>query len=581
MSSEKVCSKNSSEVVFLLGSGASVKAGVPDTFEFVKEFIVSIDDIDKKKTVKKVIDILKEWKVTDIDVELLLDTLIKLDAKDKEPLLRFFKNGEFILSGYLDKYPIIRDLKDFIKKKAIVQSDKIKYLEPFLGFVEEFHPLDIISVNYDICIEQFCNVYKLTYQDGFDVHWNPKVFETENTDIRLYKLHGSTMWYQSDRGGYIKLPVMSERSGIQLITGEKAENLMLYPMQKWDYAEPLLELLVEVKHRLESENCNFLIAVGYSFRDEHIKRIIWDVAKKNRNLNLIIIDPKAYQIYAEKLKYYDTIGKIPSSLDGRVSCLPFKFEEILPYLKDYYLKNLRQGLGCLTNQQQTELKGEKANWLSCLKPLINAGQVEKVEETLKKIDPLELERDWQLDLELPLKMFVSLAINNQKEKAQEYLNRLKREIRLMLIERMNVEIMKEHVMGMVQIGFNYIRTGTGASYISAKMFKNFITDLNTYLKNVKEMILLKQSELIEIFEYFSRLQNYFEPFEENGIECNGYLNLREKMIKTRVNIKEVRNMISDFEEGDYGSASFAQVVEELPKIIMEIEKKILMMEVKV
>ena len=73
------------------------------------------------------------------------------------------------------------------------------------------------------------------------------------------------MWYQSDRGGYIKLPVMTGKSKIKLIYGEKAENLMLYPMQKWDYAEPLLELLVEIKHLLESESCKFLIIVGTLF----------------------------------------------------------------------------------------------------------------------------------------------------------------------------------------------------------------------------------------------------------------------------------------------------------------------------
>ena len=273
----------SSQVVFFLGAGASVAAKVPDTHSFVKEFIESIGEPDKKKTIKKVVSTLEKWKGTDIDVELLLETLTKLEKKEQEALLQFYEGGNFILERYSAKKPLINDLKDFIKSKAIVSEDKIQYLQPFLAFIED-GPLDIISVNYDTCIEQFSNVHKLAYQDGFDVHWNPKTFASEHTDIRLYKLHGSVVWYQSDRGGYIKLPIMAGKSRIQLIYGDKAEDLMLYPMQKWDYAEPLLELLVHIKHLLESETCKFLIVVGYSFRDEHITKILWGAARKNKDL---------------------------------------------------------------------------------------------------------------------------------------------------------------------------------------------------------------------------------------------------------------------------------------------------------
>lgn len=279
---------DSSEVVFLLGAGASVKAGVPDTFRFVKVFQQSVTNREERKAVDKIIETFREWQNSDIDVELLLDTLTKLDTKEQEPLLKFFRGGRFILSGYPEKRPIVEDLKDFIKRNAIIDTqERIRYIEPLLGFVEQYKPLDIFSVNYDTCIEQFCNVYKLNYQDGFDVNWNPQVFERENVDIRLYKLHGSIIWYRSDRSGCIKLPVMAEKAGIQLITGEKADSLMLYPMQKFDYAEPLLELLIRFKTIMQ--NCKVLIVVGYSFRDAHIQRILLDVARQNRELTLILV----------------------------------------------------------------------------------------------------------------------------------------------------------------------------------------------------------------------------------------------------------------------------------------------------
>ena len=100
------------DVVFLLGAGASVDAGVPDTYSFVKEFRNSITDETDKTTIDKIIDTLKRWKGSDIDVELLLDTLTKLDTREKEPLLEFFENVEdkFILKDYSVKRPIIKAL---------------------------------------------------------------------------------------------------------------------------------------------------------------------------------------------------------------------------------------------------------------------------------------------------------------------------------------------------------------------------------------------------------------------------------------------------------------------------------------
>jgi hypothetical protein len=297
-----------SKIVFLLGAGASVHAGVPDTYKFVEFYIENIKDLDKKNTIKTIVSKLKEWKGEDIDIELLLESLIKLQNKHLEPLLQFYENIEdsFLLRDYSENAPLIDDLKEFIKSKSIIKNDedgsieeKINYLQSFRGFIidsrNERTPIDIISLNYDICIEQFCNVYGLKYQDGFDIYWNPRTFHAENIHIRLYKLHGSVMWYKSDRGSYIKLPVMEKANKLELYTGEKAETLILYPMQKWEYAEPLLELLIEIKHLLESENCKFLIIAGYSFRDEYIRKIILDISTKNREICVILLDPVVSQ----------------------------------------------------------------------------------------------------------------------------------------------------------------------------------------------------------------------------------------------------------------------------------------------
>jgi len=517
--------KHSSQVIFLLGAGASVAAGVPDTYSFVNEFIDNVQGTDKKETIEKIVQILKNWKNSDIDVELLLETLTKLENKDQEPLLLFYEGGSFILQRYTEKKPLIDDLKDFIKSKAIVSEEKIRYLYPLLGFIEESRPIDIISMNYDTCIEQFCNVHKLLYQDGFDVHWNPKTFATEYTDIRLYKLHGSVMWYQSDKGGYIKLPVMTETSKIQLITGEKAENLMLYPMQKRDYAEPLLELLVEIKHLLESETCKFLIVVGYSFRDDYIRRILWDVARKNKELHLLLINPEAYQIYSEKLKYYDVAHIIPSSLDRRVICLPYKFEEIFPSLKNYYLKNLCEALTAELVQRQIEIKGEKTNWLSSLRLFANAGHIEKVESLSARIEMAELERDWQISLELPLKMAMNLLANEQEAVATKYFKDFNSRLHTMAIERINANVMREPPV--IEINFNYQEYDSGASYIGPKQFKNVIEALSEFCETRPRFVSRSENKRRMITEKLKKLKHYLEQLGDGRMKVADYINLRE------------------------------------------------------
>ena len=560
-----------SEVVFFLGAGASIAANVPDTYSFVEEFIKSIRATEKKKTIQKIAQILKTWKGTEIDIELLLETLTKLDNKEQEPLLQFYTDGKFILEGYSKKKPLINDLKDFIKNKAIVSEDGVKYLQPFLGFIEEFRPLNIISLNYDICIEQFCNINKLIYQDGFDVHWNPKTFTLDYTDIHLLKLHGSVMWYQSNRGGYIKLPVMAKASKIQLITGEMAENLMLYPVQKGDFQDPLLELLVEAKRLLESTSCKFLIVVGYSFRDNHIRRILWDAARKNKELHIILIDPNAHQIYLEKLKYYDERQRIPSSLDGRVLSLPYKFEKIFPHLKNNYLNSLRVGLNTETLQHQSEISGIKADWFSVIKPFVDSEHFEKVEKIIERIEGFDYETHWTLSLELYLKKIIHLSSTNQEENASEYLKKFNDLLYTFVIDRINVEILVEKDSLFVRINFNYIGDESSSSYIGANQFKDVIDNLYEICAIRTQSVLHVGNNLNIILNELDLLKQHLEPFQDGRmIKFEDYINYRLTKISNINKIRKKYNLQSD-KLADISNESYDNKI----KIIHEIETNIL------
>jgi len=224
-------------------------------------------------------------------------------------------------------------LRRFIREKTIVSEEKIDYLMPLKEFVAKYGMLDIFSVNYDTCIEQFCKEYDLRYTDGFELYWHPGLFD-KDYEVKLYKIHGSVMWYLTDRGTYVKIPIAStEKDEIEFITGETAKTLMVYPMGgKWEYAEPLLELIRKLQERLaKAEVC---IVIGYSFRDDYIRRIFFEAARTNKNLTIFLIAPDAGKIYYDKLEFIDKDKGIPSSLEGRVICWNYPVENVL---KDYYL----------------------------------------------------------------------------------------------------------------------------------------------------------------------------------------------------------------------------------------------------
>ena len=329
-------------------------------------------------------------------------------------------------------------LRQFIREKTIVSEENIDYLALLKGFVDEYRMLDIFSVNYDTCIEQFCKESGLRYTDGFELYWHPELFDSDY-DVKLYKIHGSVMWYLTDRGTYVKIPIASkEKDEIELVTGETAKTLMVYPMSgKWEYAEPLLELIRRLHERLEkAEIC---IVIGYSFRDDYIRRIFFETARMNKDLTIFLIAPDAGKIYDDKLKFIDKDKGIPSSLEGRVICWNYPMENVL---KDYYLYRSLKTLAdiqTLSNEaDKIRREGEHAYELKlheCVSKCTDIGYTSMAEKILEielgitANNPKESRlfvRDERNDI---FKVLCGLGVNHlysgRYDKAKEYFEGLK------------------------------------------------------------------------------------------------------------------------------------------------------------
>jgi hypothetical protein len=532
---DRMTQKPEPDLIFFLGAGASVKAGVPDTYKLVTAFQDEIKgDSTLEPTTQKIIDLLVEWRKNTkqpddrIDVELLLETLERLKSRDTDFLLRFYDNPRYLLKDEPEKSRIIERLRDFIKTKAIVDQESVSYVQPMLTFVREYSPLDIFTVNYDTLVEQFSTVYKLELSDGFESRWDSNAFK-RSKDIRLYKLHGSITWYKTDHGDYVKVPILARVDEIELVTKEKARSLILYPMRKWDYDEPLLELLVMLKHRLET--ARFCIIVGYSFRDEHITRIFWDAARSNRELHLIFIGPHSRQVYETKLQYYESPvpPKIPSSLKGRVVCLPYRFEDIFAEVREI-LRNLNNGLRLEEDARTQEMYRGRPDWMNIVKVFVEAEHIDKVKELQTRIEwdflPPAL---WIDRLQVSFKAWFLAMTRQDTGLSQLWESRLQRALSsidtttLRTVADNNVVALAFDVSPSVRVGakqlFDVMAPLIGLTKSRAKMFGGTTGKKVEELASVLEKIIL-----------------YLVAWGDGNIAARSYIQMRESIDKMNVGI---------------------------------------------
>ena len=430
--------QDKNDVVFFLGAGASIEAGVPDTNSFIhgkkeKGDVQGFIEYLKEKNKDKELKVLKIVLVTlqdsghdIIDVELVLGTLSALNRKKDFGLVYFFDQETFKFKSKKERI-ILSELesllKGFIRKNVVVDKSVINYLAPLIAF----KPIDIFSVNYDTCIEMLCIKHKLTYTDGFDLYWNRELFDSDKFDIKLFKLHGSILWYSTNFGNFVKLlPKFDEKNyAISLITDEIAEPFIIYPMKgKLEYLEPVGSLTNKLQKKLkEAKLC---IVVGYSFRDEDIKRIFFDSAKENEDLTLILISPNAGKRFDDLLRYRDPSRKIESPISERVVCLNYPFGSVLKNNYLYQIKNKIPSIYSTYLDAKAEVRnsGNTIKFKGCIDFALEVGHVYFIEKVFEKelgISPRKWNSYYNKEEQFPVsyKLAIFYFMNSDK-KGKEY-----------------------------------------------------------------------------------------------------------------------------------------------------------------
>jgi hypothetical protein len=284
-------------------AGTSVEAGIPHSNEMVNnvEGLLQRDEAWKRylglyQFIKASLisaDVMKGKPPVGPDIERIVNTLSELEKNTDCTLYPFIsgwhqrfcdlagRNFEEIRSF---RRLIIKQLRDWIAINSYARSS---YYEGLYRLRDQLNfAIRIFSLNYDLCVEQ--NAQGRPLEMGFDREtesWDFRRFEAREevpTHVYLYKLHGSITWYRDQQEGDILKLSATPHAEPDLIFGTN------YKMQ---YIDPYLFYAYEL--RRYSLEAKIILAIGYSFRDEHINGIIMQALRHDRSRVLLAVSPSA------------------------------------------------------------------------------------------------------------------------------------------------------------------------------------------------------------------------------------------------------------------------------------------------
>ncbi|BAU15862.1 hypothetical protein LEP3755_64280 (plasmid) [Leptolyngbya sp. NIES-3755] len=251
------------DIIFLLGAGASVDAGIPASVHMINDLETLLLEHEDWELHKKLYDFVKSsilhgdgingvfGRDVNYNIERLVCALSELELNEHHILFPF-------ITGWMPKlvdlagtdFKRITELKRKIVGRLkeswiLVESyDKANYYQGFINFQRQFqYPLRIFTLNYDLCVERACR--RAQIERGFNEArmLDVKRFEDDQdqpVDIFLYKVHGSIDW-KKDKYGSL---TFSDEAGSVSI---RELEIIFGTSQKLKYVDPYLFLIHEFR----------------------------------------------------------------------------------------------------------------------------------------------------------------------------------------------------------------------------------------------------------------------------------------------------------------------------------------------
>lgn len=179
--------------------------------------------------------------------------------------------------------------------EVLSQHRDVAYLKPLAALAQsQKGGLDIATLNYDLTLEAMCDQAGVAVVTGMDkwIPGHPIVFDEVTTQIRLFKLHGSIDWsYRLNTPGATKTERLIRTQAVTKTDplGNHSPAIVIGDREKLGGDGPTLALMREFEHRLEK--ADRLVAVGYSFSDDHINAVIRNWINTGTKRSLTVVDP--------------------------------------------------------------------------------------------------------------------------------------------------------------------------------------------------------------------------------------------------------------------------------------------------
>lgn len=292
------------EIVVLLGAGASVDAGIPDSRTMIGELetLLSGEErwrqfLDLYRYVRSAVfyaDGLKGVFDGDVafNIERLVNVLSELHKKERHTLYPFVgawnpKLLEVAGESFEHVQRFRSRIIEVLRKRwiALPRVEDAEYYAGLMRLQEEYgYPLRVFSLNYDLCVEQTCG--RENVQMGFaDWKWDWRLFDETSDDslpLLLYKLHGSTDWYFDDDG---KVTYSDSPSTIP----DEKVALIFAAEYKLRYIDPFLFFAYELR-RWTLDTARLIVSIGYGFNDDHINGILRQSLRQDDMRKLLVVD---------------------------------------------------------------------------------------------------------------------------------------------------------------------------------------------------------------------------------------------------------------------------------------------------
>lgn len=302
-------SSRSTDIVFLLGAGASVEAGIPASATMIHEIekLLRSDEDWGEFTVlyhhvKSAIHYsagLKGAFGTEVpfNIETLVNTLYELERNEEHPLYPFIAswNSRFVGLAQTNfekvrsfRRLILRALKKWMCPEDTSAGD---YYRGFVAMQRYLnYPLHVFSLNYDLCMERIGSP-EFQVEAGFadkgpSHHWDWERFEQSESgpnllpQVYLYKLHGSINWKRDE--------------GRDLFSVEQTENVEADRMDvifgrdfKLEAADPYL--FYAYQFRRFTLDARLVVIIGYGFADDHINKILTQALKREETRQIYMV----------------------------------------------------------------------------------------------------------------------------------------------------------------------------------------------------------------------------------------------------------------------------------------------------